>query len=157
MSPADKLRKVADFVDGLRTALFDMRYWVCRPIKPVDDDSAYRVIDPVKELNDALIGNSCSTAACFVGWATMLLPEDLSFNEQPAKTNSSFFMPQHNRTKALSVAAVVEVFGLTDNEADSLCLSDRYDYAGWEGDPARLKDMVVSRARELADKVEARS
>lgn len=152
MSPADKLRKVADFVAGLDLKLFDMRSWV----KILNWDDKYS-----DALNQALMGANCGTTACFLGWATVVFPTELSIHEHRLTViNTQGDSAMHSGRL---------LFNLTNEEADQLFSPTAYQQhrnavaAGNQFDilphqqAQEVKTEVVRRARELADKVEERS
>lgn len=160
MSPADKLRKVADFVAGLKPSLFYMGTWMStRDAKGRLLGLGDEKLEPKDILNAAMMGSPCKTTACFLGWATVVLPKDLCmmadcYGNWVVETRSRTLEDDYFPTVSSGGPAGANVFSLTGEEAAKL-----FSFAGHaeSSTPKEVQAEVVRRAREFADNVDRRA
>lgn len=136
-----RLKALADLLDDVPEKDFDLATWVGQEPR----EAVTKFFGLVE------VAPACGFAGCAVGWAihSRLFPQ-LGFT--PSLSDDEILVPAMYSADGEMIArgwdAVEKIFGISDNMAHFLFMSDRYKVRA-------STEMVANRLRRLAAKVEA--
>lgn len=113
-----RLRKLRDFIAGLRLDAFEWGVWFDSDVGLDDDQDVPADINQLLEEAAVLPENRhCGTHACVAGWAAFLWQDEWRWrNESPC------LRPKMTRDKyQIPSQAFAQFFGIPQSEADMIC------------------------------------